>query len=188
MKRSNYRWWCHFDDDNYVHVIRLSHLLNSYSPDQPVYLGKPSTARPIEIWDQNAPKVKMIGNIMESMTSAFFLFSNSTQLRKNSFEGSHQRDSKHLFRQLKITTFFFVSEYVSFLVCYWWSRVLHFKNIGFENGTIYCVSITKMILFSKKEKKRKYICSYIFMVNQGKISLLFNSCFYNQPFLTIVPF
>ena len=107
MKRSNYRWWCHFDDDNYVHVIRLSHLLNSYSPDQPVYLGKPSTARPIEIWDQNAPKVKMIGNIMESMTSAFFLFSNSTQLRKNSFEGSHhQRDSKHLFRQLKMTTFF----------------------------------------------------------------------------------
>ena len=53
-----YRWWCHFDDDNYVHVLRLAHLLQSYSADRPVYLGKPSTARPIEIWDLNAPQVR----------------------------------------------------------------------------------------------------------------------------------
>ena len=53
----HYRWWCHFDDDNYVHVLRLSHLLQSYSPEKPIYLGKPSTARPIEIWDINAPQV-----------------------------------------------------------------------------------------------------------------------------------
>ena len=52
-----FRWWCHFDDDNYVHVLRLSHLLESYSAERPVYLGKPSTARPIEIWDLNAPQV-----------------------------------------------------------------------------------------------------------------------------------
>ena len=128
MKRSNYRWWCHFDDDNYVHVIRLSHLLNSYSPDQPVYIGKPSTARPIEIWDQNAPKVKMIGNIMESMTSAFFLFSNSTQLRKNSFEGSHHRDSKHLFRQLKITTYLFLR----FRICLIFGLLLVEQGFAFQ--------------------------------------------------------
>ena len=55
-----YRWWCHFDDDNYVHVLRLSQLLHSYSADSPVYLGKPSTARPIEISDRSAPQVVVI--------------------------------------------------------------------------------------------------------------------------------
>jgi len=54
--KSHKPWWCHFDDDNYVHVLRLAHLLQSYSADSPVYLGKPSTARPIEIWDLNAPQ------------------------------------------------------------------------------------------------------------------------------------
>ena len=54
----NYRWWCHFDDDNYVHVARLSQLLLSQRSDRPVYLGKPSTARPIDIWDLHNPKVR----------------------------------------------------------------------------------------------------------------------------------
>ena len=58
--RSHKQWWCHFDDDNYVHVLRLSQLLHSYSADSPVYLGKPSTARPIEISDRSAPQVVVI--------------------------------------------------------------------------------------------------------------------------------
>ena len=49
-----FRWWCHFDDDNYVHVVRLVELLQKFSPSDAVYLGKPSTAKPLEIFD---PKV-----------------------------------------------------------------------------------------------------------------------------------
>jgi len=54
--QSHKLWWCHFDDDNYVHVARLSQLLLSQRSDRPVYLGKPSTARPIDIWDLHNPK------------------------------------------------------------------------------------------------------------------------------------
>ncbi len=52
-----FRWWCHFDDDNYVHISRLAHLLKSYDPSMPLYLGKPSTAKPLEIFDLKAPQV-----------------------------------------------------------------------------------------------------------------------------------
>ena len=44
------RWWCHFDDDNYVHISRLVELLRQYSALDPIYLGKPSTAKPLEIF------------------------------------------------------------------------------------------------------------------------------------------
>lgn len=43
------RWFCHFDDDNYVNVPRLVSLLNEYSPAKEWYLGKPSVASPLEI-------------------------------------------------------------------------------------------------------------------------------------------
>lgn len=43
------RWFCHFDDDNYVNVPRLVSLLNEYSPSMEWYLGKPSVASPLEI-------------------------------------------------------------------------------------------------------------------------------------------
>lgn len=46
-----FRWWCHFDDDNYVHVVQLIDLLQKYSSLESVYLGKPSTAKPLEIFD-----------------------------------------------------------------------------------------------------------------------------------------
>ena len=55
--RSLKSWWCHFDDDNYVHVARLARLLSKHSAREPVYLGKPSTAKPLEIFDSKSPKV-----------------------------------------------------------------------------------------------------------------------------------
>ena len=48
------RWWCHFDDDNYVHISQLILLLKRYSSSKIAYLGKPSTARPLEIFDDSA--------------------------------------------------------------------------------------------------------------------------------------
>ncbi len=46
---SSCSWWCHFDDDDYVHVRRLAQLLRRHDPRTPVYLGKPSTSNAIEI-------------------------------------------------------------------------------------------------------------------------------------------
>lgn len=43
------RWFCHFDDDNYVNVKRLLEVLSDYSPQEEWYLGKPSIRTPLEI-------------------------------------------------------------------------------------------------------------------------------------------
>ncbi|KAL8221955.1 UNVERIFIED_CONTAM: hypothetical protein K2H54_074696, partial [Gekko kuhli] len=40
-------WFCHLDDDNYLNPQALLKLLSSYSPDQDVYIGKPSLNKPI---------------------------------------------------------------------------------------------------------------------------------------------
>lgn len=49
----NFRWFCHFDDDNYVNIPKLVELLNNYSPTRDWYLGKPSIASPLEIYVDN---------------------------------------------------------------------------------------------------------------------------------------
>ncbi|XP_065907341.1 beta-1,3-N-acetylglucosaminyltransferase lunatic fringe-like isoform X2 [Dysidea avara] len=35
-----YQWYCHFDDDVYVNVPQLSHVLQQYDPHKPFYIGK----------------------------------------------------------------------------------------------------------------------------------------------------
>ncbi|XP_033149418.1 fringe glycosyltransferase [Drosophila busckii] len=47
--QSGKKWFCHFDDDNYVNVPRLVKLLDEYSPSVDWYLGKPSISSPLEI-------------------------------------------------------------------------------------------------------------------------------------------
>lgn len=44
-----FRWFCHFDDDNYVNVPRLLKLLDNYNPREDWYLGRPSIPAPLEI-------------------------------------------------------------------------------------------------------------------------------------------
>lgn len=51
--KSNKKWWCHFDDDNYVNVPHLLLLLNQYDWRQDWYLGKTSIKTPLEIEDKN---------------------------------------------------------------------------------------------------------------------------------------
>ncbi|XP_059613246.1 fringe glycosyltransferase isoform X2 [Phlebotomus argentipes] len=46
---SGRKWFCHFDDDNYVNVPRLVRLLDEYSASKDWYLGKPSISSPLEI-------------------------------------------------------------------------------------------------------------------------------------------
>lgn len=44
-----FRWFCHFDDDNYLNVEQLQQLLSEYDSSSLWYLGKPSVASPLEI-------------------------------------------------------------------------------------------------------------------------------------------
>ncbi|KAH9394421.1 hypothetical protein TYRP_004473, partial [Tyrophagus putrescentiae] len=53
---SGRKWWCHFDDDNYVNIPRLVELLRTFSPLDDWYLGKPSVRQPLEIEDRDAKK------------------------------------------------------------------------------------------------------------------------------------
>ena len=52
LKRQLFHWFCHFDDDNYVNVPKLLDLLQSYSPQDDWYLGKPSIRAPLQILDR----------------------------------------------------------------------------------------------------------------------------------------
>ncbi|XP_072319903.1 beta-1,3-N-acetylglucosaminyltransferase lunatic fringe-like [Eucyclogobius newberryi] len=46
--RSSRKWFCHVDDDNYVNVEALLKLLSQHQHTQDVYLGRPSTGRPLQ--------------------------------------------------------------------------------------------------------------------------------------------
>lgn len=46
---TNKKWFCHFDDDNYVNVPRLVRFLADYNPRDDWYLGKTSIQAPWEI-------------------------------------------------------------------------------------------------------------------------------------------
>merc|ERR1719367_816782 len=49
---SNKKWFCHFDDDNYVNVPRLVDKLSQFDHRKDWYLGKPSIPEPLEIMDR----------------------------------------------------------------------------------------------------------------------------------------
>ena len=42
MTLNSCRWYCHFDDDNYVNIYRLLAELDRHDPSRPLYLGKSS--------------------------------------------------------------------------------------------------------------------------------------------------
>ncbi|XP_048348169.1 beta-1,3-N-acetylglucosaminyltransferase radical fringe isoform X1 [Sphaerodactylus townsendi] len=48
---SGKKWFCHVDDDNYVNLQNLLHLLSAFSHSQDVYVGRPSLDHPIEAAD-----------------------------------------------------------------------------------------------------------------------------------------
>ncbi|XP_064477940.1 fringe glycosyltransferase-like [Ornithodoros turicata] len=53
---SGKKWFCHFDDDNYVNVPRLVSLLQQYNPVEEWYLGKPSIRQPLQILSRDTQK------------------------------------------------------------------------------------------------------------------------------------
>lgn len=56
----SYRWFCHFDDDNYVNVPALVRKLRGFDYRQDHYLGKPSIAQPLEILDRDHQNVRAL--------------------------------------------------------------------------------------------------------------------------------
>lgn len=56
---SNKKWFCHFDDDNYVNVPRLVRMLSNYNSQRDWYLGKPSIRAPLEIWTKDNTSQKI---------------------------------------------------------------------------------------------------------------------------------
>jgi fringe protein len=49
------KWFCHFDDDQYVNIPRLVEKLREFPVDQAWYLGKPSIPDPLQIQDKQSP-------------------------------------------------------------------------------------------------------------------------------------
>lgn len=43
------RWFCHFDDDNYVNIPALVKTLQRFNFEEDVYLGKPSLIKEMEV-------------------------------------------------------------------------------------------------------------------------------------------
>ncbi len=55
-----FRWFCHFDDDNYVNVPQLVRMLQKYDWTDDWYLGKPSIKAPLEILDrEHMPVIRL---------------------------------------------------------------------------------------------------------------------------------
>lgn len=52
VKNFNTKWFCHFDDDNYVNVHTLVKTLKKFNPLENVYLGRPSLTKAMEAWDR----------------------------------------------------------------------------------------------------------------------------------------
>lgn len=49
LNSTNHPWFCHFDDDSYVHVPNLRRLLSTFDSSKLWYIGKPSLDKALDI-------------------------------------------------------------------------------------------------------------------------------------------
>ncbi|XP_013190010.2 LOW QUALITY PROTEIN: fringe glycosyltransferase [Amyelois transitella] len=54
---SGKKWFCHFDDDNYVNVPRLVKILQNYNHQEDWYLGRTSVSKPVKIFKKPTNKL-----------------------------------------------------------------------------------------------------------------------------------
>lgn len=82
-----FRWFCHFDDDNYVNVPRLLKLLDNYNPREDWYLGRPSIPAPLEISRQGSEAAKRSVSYKKQTVTIipFLYFPMSENFNPNSF-------------------------------------------------------------------------------------------------------
>ncbi|GBP76620.1 Fringe glycosyltransferase, partial [Eumeta japonica] len=57
---SGKKWFCHFDDDNYVNVPRLVGVLQRYNPQGDWYLGRTSVYEPVKIYKKSTNKAQYV--------------------------------------------------------------------------------------------------------------------------------
>lgn len=109
-----FRWFCHFDDDNYLNVEQLQQLLSEYDSSSLWYLGKPSVASPLEI------KLSEVSYVLIEMNSIFveitFIWVQRCFIDIY-FSPAVRRSSG------------------SILVCYWWRWILYQPAVGSKNGS-----------------------------------------------------
>ena len=53
--RTFYDWFCHFDDDQYVHIVNLRSFLSKFNSSQPYYIGRNSWKEPFKRATQLRP-------------------------------------------------------------------------------------------------------------------------------------
>lgn len=115
---SGRKWWCHFDDDNYVNIPRLVELLRTFSPLDDWYLGKPSVRQPLEIEDRDAKvsATQSTDKFLQFFQSSLFPFS--------------------------------FAEKSSLFLCHWWRRILCEPSAGAQNGSHCEVSFRRVVNFT----------------------------------------
>ena len=59
----SFRWFCHFDDDQYVNVAGLVWKLREFAAEEDWYLGKPSLEKPLEIIDRDGDVFKQVRHL-----------------------------------------------------------------------------------------------------------------------------
>jgi len=86
---SDKRWFCHFDDDQYVNVLALEDKLRTFDSNQDWYLGKPSIEKPLEIIDRDSPEMKKKISFWFATGGAGFCLSQSLteKMRHHAAEG-----------------------------------------------------------------------------------------------------
>ncbi|KAJ0180368.1 hypothetical protein K1T71_003772 [Dendrolimus kikuchii] len=76
---SGKKWFCHFDDDNYVNVPRLVSVLQKYNHLEDWYLGRTSVYEPIKIYKK--PQNKFTFSFWFATGGAGFCISRSLALK-----------------------------------------------------------------------------------------------------------
>ncbi|XP_047021801.1 fringe glycosyltransferase isoform X1 [Helicoverpa zea] len=76
---SGKKWFCHFDDDNYVNVPRLVTVLQRYNHQEDWYLGRPSVNKPLSIY--NKPADRLMFSFWFATGGAGFCISRSLALK-----------------------------------------------------------------------------------------------------------
>jgi len=88
---SGKRWFCHFDDDNYVSVPALLRKLRQFNHNEDWYLGKPSIPEPLEILDRGKVQHKI--RFWFATGGAGFCLSRTLALRMLPFAGGGKFES-----------------------------------------------------------------------------------------------
>lgn len=167
-----YRWWCHFDDDNYVNIDLLLDILSKYDWRKDFYLGKPSVIDESEvtIWFYIFVVNKLSGFKFTLQVRPFFLYSNiyfsCTWVYFNGFRYLSAPFYGNLYSLIK--SLGQIQEQNSPIsVCSRWDWGLHIEVVERENVSTLQVS-------------KSNICPSMFVENIPSIQwsiLIRNSCF-----------